>query len=732
MNIAEHIKEHSVLGIHSLGSNAVIVSPATGNDVTDSANIKNSIASAGNGGIVLFPPGQTYRSTGKGGHVGSATVTPAVIDLNGSTIKLTDTVSSTTTTQIVNSTGAQNITVTDGTAFTAGEKVLIRATDYSAWTNAYVNSVNGNTINATVSTFGLGASIPSGGIITRDDSCLRFDDTGVDQLPIKVTNGVFDGNVAVRSVAAGYTLTWYTASLLSFWHKKNAVASFCTFQNAGAGWGLDFEYTPYAKTLACHFENLVGSGIQYGGDTTTVDVSTIGCTFKNVYQLTNATTPTVTQMAHYQQVGAITSSAGPVRSVAVGNVVDGCGGFGYSGVVGGDTDVTLSGNIFYQCVMGGFAVYSSGSNCTVTGNIINACGHETAYGNAVEVTQIRAAAAANTTVSGNVFIDSVLNINQDSGALAVSGNFMSHLNKTQPGARNNNNEKAALMLEYSSTSMQKCSVFANTIVGPDNGGGAQFTGSISGTTLTVTALAAGNIAVGQTLTGVGVTGGTTITAPGTGTGGTGTYTVSASQTVGSETMNTQGTYALDSIYLSKCSYVSLTGNFIYGGWMGINCAGTAFTFTQVNGNMLVNQACNDPAKTGARALGITGTSYVALQVDNNILGVDKATAGGWVGIIPGNATTWDTCEAAHNIIRVSVNPVSGSANAQGINCGTNTCAGMVFESNKVTMPTGSASTILAGSATSAGFFLLNKTSGGAAANYGAATVGFAASTNMNY
>jgi len=63
-----------------------------------------------------------------------------------------------------------------------------------------------------------------------------------------------------------------------------------------------------------------------------------------------------------------------------------------------------------------------------------------------------------------------------------------------------------------------------------------FTGSISGTTLTVTAVTTGNIGIGSVLTGTGVTSGTTITALISGTGGVGTYTVSASQTVASTTI----------------------------------------------------------------------------------------------------------------------------------------------------------------------------------------------------
>lgn len=64
--------------------------------------------------------------------------------------------------------------------------------------------------------------------------------------------------------------------------------------------------------------------------------------------------------------------------------------------------------------------------------------------------------------------------------------------------------------------------------------GAVVTGSIAGTTLTVSAVTSGKLAVGQTISGSGVTVGTTITAVLTGiVGGIGTYTVSASQTVAS-------------------------------------------------------------------------------------------------------------------------------------------------------------------------------------------------------
>ncbi|QPF81675.1 hypothetical protein IC762_17780 [Bradyrhizobium genosp. L] len=71
----------------------------------------------------------------------------------------------------------------------------------------------------------------------------------------------------------------------------------------------------------------------------------------------------------------------------------------------------------------------------------------------------------------------------------------------------------------------------------------KFTGAITGTTLDVTNVAFGTIALGSMLFGIDVLSGTVITAFGTGSGGVGTYTVSQAQNVGSETLSA-GTKAL--------------------------------------------------------------------------------------------------------------------------------------------------------------------------------------------
>ncbi len=76
----------------------------------------------------------------------------------------------------------------------------------------------------------------------------------------------------------------------------------------------------------------------------------------------------------------------------------------------------------------------------------------------------------------------------------------------------------------------------SALISGDNTQIAQFTASISGTTMTVTAVDSGTIAVGDIVFSATVATNTRITALGTGTGGTGTYTVGVSQTVSSDTI----------------------------------------------------------------------------------------------------------------------------------------------------------------------------------------------------
>ena len=96
---------------------------------------------------------------------------------------------------------------------------------------------------------------------------------------------------------------------------------------------------------------------------------------------------------------------------------------------------------------------------------------------------------------------------------------------------------------------------------------AVFTGSISGTTLTVTAMTSGTIAISQALFGISISAETVITALGTGTGGVGTYTVNNSQTIASETMNsaTVGAVVTGSMSTTTLTVTAVTSGTLYVG-----------------------------------------------------------------------------------------------------------------------------------------------------------------------
>jgi hypothetical protein len=106
-------------------------------------------------------------------------------------------------------------------------------------------------------------------------------------------------------------------------------------------------------------------------------------------------------------------------------------------------------------------------------------------------------------------------------------------------------------------------------IGPNGQVGSTFTGSISGNVLTVTGITKGAINLGQTISGTGITSGTTIVSMNTGAGGNvnevGTYTVSEYQTVASTTIT--GYYQRPLTIESAFVRVTTTSNGapIYGG-----------------------------------------------------------------------------------------------------------------------------------------------------------------------
>lgn len=207
-------------------------------------------------------------------------------------------------------------------------------------------------------------------------------------------------------------------------------------------------------------------------------------------------------------------------------------------------------------------------------------------------------------------------------------------------------------VSYPQASLNANVVYATDFMGTSTCDGTNFQGSIATTTLTVSAVTRGTIAVGHTLGGGQfgsnlVTVGTTITGQLSGTpGGVGTYSVSNSQTIASTPMKS-GTNQLTNLqaFLTAVNTnrtgASITGVFPTGDCF-ISATGTVGLSFTVTGAMLVRQyhftgygttITTDPSATGMSGLSIlrgtllghpdeqTGVTVEGLTIDarNNSL-----------------------------------------------------------------------------------------------------------------
>ena len=170
---------------------------------------------------------------------------------------------------------------------------------------------------------------------------------------------------------------------------------------------------------------------------------------------------------------------------------------------------------------------------------------------------------------------------------------------------------------------------------------ALFTGSISGTTLTVTAVTSGTIGINQSLFGLGVTNATVITALGTGTGGVGTYTVNQSQTVASGLMNTA---AVASVLTASMSGTTMTvtassgtlfpGQTIQGSTVSANtiitAQGNASVLSQTIAAGGTGYAVNDTVTVLGGVYGTTPATYTVTTVATGVVtGLTLTNAGSY-------------------------------------------------------------------------------------------------------
>jgi hypothetical protein len=149
---------------------------------------------------------------------------------------------------------------------------------------------------------------------------------------------------------------------------------------------------------------------------------------------------------------------------------------------------------------------------------------------------------------------------------------------------------------------------------------AVFRGSISGTTLNVTFVSSGTLAVGQQIFGAGINNENVITAFGTGSGGIGNYTISNSQSILSEDMSSAAPGAIVTATIGG----TLTGVAITGTAGQFSCTAAPFA-------LAVGQSLTISGTFGGTG-SITGytnpTTYYIIATNGSTTFTLSATSGG--------------------------------------------------------------------------------------------------------
>jgi hypothetical protein len=292
----------SAAGSSTNGVGGVVVAAATGVPETDAAAIVAAITQAGDGGVVEFPPRNTYRVGGKGATCYVRNILPSQIIGNGSTIKLSDAQASTTLnlgvdldiTHPTPAGGRQIIGVADASKFAVGDFVYFCDASYSAGTNGnYTNDtqitavdVNANTIEVATVRFASGSSInKTTGLCIQEDRGLAISMSSAAR-HIEVRGLVFDGNIDTRKASANFRHQWNVGQLLAIIGDVSIASVWidkCEFKNHATD-AFNGIRVPQLKVTGCVFDNIWGNGIHPGGTVATVDCIYEGNTFNNVQQ----------------------------------------------------------------------------------------------------------------------------------------------------------------------------------------------------------------------------------------------------------------------------------------------------------------------------------------------------------------------------------------------------------------------------------------------------------------
>ena len=193
-----------------------------------------------------------------------------------------------------------------------------------------------------------------------------------------------------------------------------------------------------------------------------------------------------------------------------------------------------------------------------------------------------------------------------------------------------------------------------------NPSSAQFVGSVSGTTLTVTLMKSGTIAIGQSLFGVSVTPETVITGLGTGSGGVGTYSINSSQTETSEVLYSAsvGCIFTGSISGSTLTVSAVTNGTLYPGMtITNNTAGVA-------AGTIITALGGQTVLSGAVSSGGTGYSVNdTVTVIGGVYGSSPATF--LVSAVSAGVVTGLTQTFSGAYTSVPTNPTTTSSSGSG-------------------------------------------------------------------
>lgn len=497
--------------------------------------------------------------------------------------KFVGTASISSTTMTISAVTSGSVSVGDivtGSGVVAGTKISSFGTG-SGGVGTYVVSISQTTASTTISTYSNGVGVYS--VNTPQTVASTTLTTQSSELTITaVTNGVYNiGDVVSGTgVTSGTTITGFAS--------KFSGTGSIGFQATGSITGTSLNIVGIVGGIVSVGDAITGTGIAAG---TTITGLGSGSGSTGTYTVNNSQTVgfvTVNGTSTVLNVTAATSGA-----LVVGDILTGDG-------VAPNTKIAT-----FSTGTGGIGTYTVNNAQQVLPRTLATYSNTTgAYSisvaqNVASTTITTASTYLNlTAVSGGIFSigDTVSGTGVTSGTTVIAygtatGGVGSYEVSIRQTVSPTTISAASNILNITAVSagtiavgdiVQGTGVTVGTVVtalGTGTGGIGTYvvdqSQSVASTaittlskTLRITAVSFGSVAVGQSVTGTGVTGGTTITALGTGTGGVGTYTVNTAQRVPSTalTLLTPVTFAATNgspvIVVTDASHGLVNGTYV--------------------------------------------------------------------------------------------------------------------------------------------------------------------------